>query len=197
MFTKIAHLLKRTIYFLPIANFLSKTTKTTITVMCLSLLFRIKLKQMLFLRWVCNGLYAALQKNVFDYSHNIMLVLDFDLERILITLLLWYSRRIIHIYFIFTIFSHMTAISKLLLILMKNAAFRINLNKWSIPFTKIIRLDSKILEHFKRTPAKFLIILNSVAQILFCFFINSSQSNLSDAIPIRDFEIIFILNLPP
>ena len=58
-------------------------------------------------------------------------------------------------------------------------------------------LDLKISEHLKRTPAEFLIILNSVAQILFCFFINSSQSNLSDAIPIRDFEIIFILNLPP
>lgn len=65
-----------------------------------------------------------------------MLVLDFDLERILITLLFWYSRRIIHIYFIFTIFSHMTAISKLLLILMKNVAFCINLNKWTIPLIK-------------------------------------------------------------
>lgn len=61
----------------------------------------------------------------------------------------------------------MPAISKFLLILMKNAAFRINLNKWNIPFTKIIRLDSKILEHFKRTPAKFLMIRNSIAQILF------------------------------
>lgn len=36
------------------------------------------------LQWTICGI----AKNAFDYSYNIMLVLDFDLERILITLLL-------------------------------------------------------------------------------------------------------------